>query len=309
MTWDKRKSQPAKGDFWACCPFHQERSPSFHVDDRRGFYHCFGCGVSGDHIPLRHRDRGRDLPEAVSASPAWRACRCRPAMPRASAARRSGGRWATWWNSPPSSSRRSIAGAPARTHAPTPRARALSPETQKTFRIGFAPAERDAQKRHLAAAGIDEAMMIEAGLVIRPDDGRPAYDRFRNRLMIPIHDLRGPGRRLRRPGAHGGSGAEISELAGRAAVFQAHPAVQRPPRPPSRPVPRLDRRRRRLSRRHRRLSGWHPQRGRDPLGTAFTEDQIESLWRLAPEPVICFDGDRAGIAARRTGRSTASCRR
>lgn len=50
VAWDKKKSNPRKRDFWGCCPFHGEKSPSFHVDDAKGFYHCFGCGVSGDHI-------------------------------------------------------------------------------------------------------------------------------------------------------------------------------------------------------------------------------------------------------------------
>lgn len=50
VDWDKRKSRPQRGDWWACCPFHGERNPSFHVEDRKGFYHCFACGVTGNHI-------------------------------------------------------------------------------------------------------------------------------------------------------------------------------------------------------------------------------------------------------------------
>ena len=65
VLWDKRKSQPAKGDMWACCPFHGEKSPSFHADDRRGIYHCFGCGVSGDHFRFLTEKAGMSFPEAV----------------------------------------------------------------------------------------------------------------------------------------------------------------------------------------------------------------------------------------------------
>src|SRR6185437_7055449 len=50
VIWDKRKSQPGRGDYWACCPFHGEKTPSFHADDRKGIYHCFGCGKTGDHF-------------------------------------------------------------------------------------------------------------------------------------------------------------------------------------------------------------------------------------------------------------------
>ena len=65
VTWDKRKSQPQRGDFWACCPFHGEKTPSFHADDRRGRYHCFGCGVSGDHFTFLVEQDGMSFPQAV----------------------------------------------------------------------------------------------------------------------------------------------------------------------------------------------------------------------------------------------------
>ena len=65
VSWDRRKSQPARGDFWACCPFHQEKTPSFHVDDRRGRYKCFGCGASGDHFRFLTETEGLAFPEAV----------------------------------------------------------------------------------------------------------------------------------------------------------------------------------------------------------------------------------------------------
>src|SRR6186713_1860389 len=65
VIWDKRKSQPGKGDMWACCPFHGEKSPSFHADDRKGIYHCFGCGVTGDHFRFLTEKAGMSFPEAV----------------------------------------------------------------------------------------------------------------------------------------------------------------------------------------------------------------------------------------------------
>ncbi len=65
VIWDKRKSQPGRGDMWACCPFHGEKSPSFHADDRKGIYHCFGCGVTGDHFRFLTEKVGMSFPEAV----------------------------------------------------------------------------------------------------------------------------------------------------------------------------------------------------------------------------------------------------
>ena len=65
VQFDRRKSNPAKGDFWACCPFHGEKTPSFHCEDRKGRYHCFGCGASGDHFRFLSELDGQSFPEAA----------------------------------------------------------------------------------------------------------------------------------------------------------------------------------------------------------------------------------------------------
>ena len=65
VTWDKKKTNASRGDYWACCPFHGEKTPSFHADDRRGRYHCFGCGVTGDHFRFLTELDGVLFPEAV----------------------------------------------------------------------------------------------------------------------------------------------------------------------------------------------------------------------------------------------------
>src|SRR5512134_982952 len=66
VQWDRRKSNPGKGDYWACCPFHTEKSPSFHADDRKGRYYCFGCKASGDVFTFLTEKGGLSFPEAVS---------------------------------------------------------------------------------------------------------------------------------------------------------------------------------------------------------------------------------------------------
>ena len=65
VQWDRRKTNAARGDYWACCPFHAEKSPSFHCEDKKGRYHCFGCGVSGDHFRFLTELDGLGFPEAV----------------------------------------------------------------------------------------------------------------------------------------------------------------------------------------------------------------------------------------------------
>src|SRR5262245_29192341 len=65
VTWDRRKSNPGRGDLWACCPFHNEKTPSFHVEDRKGRYHCFGCKASGDIFTFLVEKDGLSFPEAV----------------------------------------------------------------------------------------------------------------------------------------------------------------------------------------------------------------------------------------------------
>jgi DNA primase len=296
VSWDKRKSQPQRGDLWACCPFHQEKSPSFHVDDRKGFYHCFGCGASGDHIRFVMETEGLSFPETVErlAAEAGVPLPARDAETERREVRRKGLAEAVELAALFFEQRfRSGQGREAREYAER---RGLSPETMHAFRIGYAPAERDALTRHLVASGVDEATVVEAGLAGRPDDGRALYDRFRNRLMIPIHDARG----------------RVVAFGGRALAQGQDPKYLNSPETP------LFSKRALLFNAHRAREAAHASgsivvvegyldaiavaqagiRGVvATLGTAFTEEQIRALWRLAPEPVICFDGDKAGIAA------------
>ena len=176
-----------------------------------------------------------------------------------------------------------------------PRPRAA---TQFKFRLGYAPGERFALKEHLGEQGVSVEDMVEAGLLIAGDDIPVPYDRFRDRVMFPITDFRGRmiafgGRAL----AEGRAG-EISQFAGDAALSQGREALQR-----------------RRSARQAVHDGAHADRGRRlcrrdrdgdaraiaatvaPLGTALTEDQLGLLWKMADEPMLCFDGDKAGRRA------------
>ena len=159
-------------------------------------------------------------------------------------------------------------------------------------------AERFALKEHLGEQGIPVEDMVEAGLLIAGDDIPVPYDRFRDRVMFPISDCARPHHRLRRPRARQGRAGEIPELAGDAALPQGRDALQR------RRTPRTGRRT--TARTLIAVEGYVDVIAMvtagfaatvAPLGTALTEDQLGLLWRMADEPILCFDGDKAGRRA------------
>ena len=296
VSWDKRKSQPRRGDFWACCPFHGEKTPSFHADDRRGHYHCFGCGVSGDHFTFLVEQDGLSFPQAVEQL-AGEAGLPMPARDEAEEKREK--------------QRASLAdvmelaakffeiqlqaavGAKARGYL---RDRGVSLETQTRFRIGYAPDSRNALKQYLAEAGIEADQMIEAGMLIAGDDIPVSFDRFRDRVMFPITDLRG----------------RVIAFGGRALSADVPAKYLNSPETPlfSKSHVLFNGREARAAVR----KGGHViavegytdviacvaagfEATVAPMGTALTEDQLRLLWQMADEPILCFDGDAAGLKA------------
>ncbi len=296
VLWDKRKSQPGKGDMWACCPFHAEKSPSFHADDRRGIYHCFGCGASGDHFRFLTEKAGMSFPEAVEKL-AGMAGVPMPARDERTERREAEQRslvdvmeLATKYFE---AALAHNIGARARGYLFE---RGVSPTSQSRFRIGFAPESRNGLKEHLAANGVSAQAMIDTGLVTSRDDDPLTYDRFRNRVMFPITDFRG----------------RVIAFGGRA----MSPDV--PAKYLNSPETQL------FSKRQTLYNGQAARAAaRDgatiivvegyldviaavsagfegaiaPLGTALTEEHVQLLWRMSDNPVLCFDGDKAGLKA------------
>lgn len=296
VSWDRRKSRPAKGDHWACCPFHGEKTPSFHVDDRKGRYHCFGCQASGDHFRFLMELEGLSFPEAVERL-AGEAGLALPA-PDPEAARRQQAKLklndvldlaATYFE-------RHLH-APEGQHALAyAQKRGLDADLQRTFRIGFAPDRRDGVISFLKSHDVPVGDMIETGLVIAPEDaGRSPYDRFRGRLMVAIEDQRG----------------KVVGFGGRV-LGDGEPKYLNSPETD------LFRKREMLFNAQRARQAAH-QNGRlivvegymdaialhragfqevvASLGTAIGEEQIALMWRFTDEPIICFDGDGAGERA------------
>ncbi|WIJ26337.1 DNA primase [Devosia sp. RR2S18] len=296
VLWDKRKSQPGKGDMWACCPFHNEKSPSFHADDRRGIYHCFGCGVSGDHFRFLTEKAGMSFPEAVEKLAAM------AGVPMPARDERAERREAVHRSLTDVMELATKYFEAALAHNIGARARGylfergVSAQSQTRFRIGFAPDSRNGLKEHLAANGVSAQEMIDTGLVATREGDPLPYDRFRNRVMFPITDFRG----------------RVIAFGGRALSADV------PAKYLNSPETEL------FKKRHTLYNGQSArQAARDgktiivvegyldviaavaagfegavaPLGTAMTEEHLQLLWRMSDMPVLCFDGDKAGLKA------------
>ena len=296
VAWDRRKTNPGKGDYWACCPFHGEKTPSFHVEDRKGRYHCFGCKVSGDIFTFLVEKEGMRFPEAVERL----AMEAGLPVPQLSEAdvRREEHRSslydvmeiaAAFYEAELQSAR----GAKARGYLAD---RQLSSAIQKEFRLGYSPDDRSALRSHLAIKNITVEQMAEAGLVISGPEIPVAYDRFRDRLMFPIRDPRG----------------KVIAFGGRALSQDAPAKYLNSPETPlfhkGNVLYNLDKARGPAHEKGAIIAvegyidviAMHRAglpHAVAPLGTALTEDQLGLLWRVAPEPVLCFDGDSAGLKA------------
>ena len=295
VTWDKKKTNTSRGDWWACCPFHGEKTPSFHADDRKGRYHCFGCGVSGDHFRFLTELDGMSFPEAVERV----ADMAGVAMPaRDPQAERREKERATLTDVMELATLyfqeklQSSDGAKARAYL---RDRGITSVTQQTFRLGYAPDSRNALKEYLAAKGIEKAQIEACGLTVFDNVAVP-YDRFRDRIMFPIEDARG------RVIAFGGR-AMSADIP---AKYMNSPDTELFHK--GNVLYNLARARKTLGRDDTVIAveGYMDvigiaQAGFEhavaPLGTALTENQIELLWRMTKEPLLCFDGDQAGMRA------------
>ena len=295
VSWDRRKTNAAKGDYWACCPFHGEKSPSFHCEDRKGRYHCFGCGVSGDHFRFLTELDGLSFPESVERiadmagvpMPARDMAEEKRERERASLTDVMEMATAFFQER-----LQSADGARARAYL---RDRGLTPATQQAFRLGYAPDSRNALKEYLAAKGVEKAQMEACGLTVF-EDVPVSYDRFRDRIMFPIPDSRG------RIIAFGGRAMSPDV----AAKYLNSPETELFHK--GNVLYNFARARKALARGGTVIAveGYMDvialaQAGFDnavaPLGTALTENQMELLWRMAGEPVLCFDGDQAGLKA------------
>lgn len=283
-------------EYQGLCPFHNEKTPSFTVNESKGFYHCFGCGAHGDIIKFEMEANGLPFIDALQKL----AHQAGLQMPQLSAK-----------DKKEEDERKSLYEIMETACAFFERElrmpdgasglkyftekRGLSPETLKKFRLGFAP-NNNALMAHLKAQGIDEKDMKELGLIAIPEDtSRSPHDFFRNRVMIPITNKQG----------------KIIAFGGRV-MEKIEPKYLNSPDTPifnkRRNLYNLDKARE-VAYKEKKLiicEGYMDVIALDrygfgyavaPLGTALTEEQIAEAWRVCPEPILCLDGDSPGVKA------------
>ena len=281
---------------WGCCPFHAEKSPSFKVENERKLYKCFGCGKGGDAFRWLVETEGLSFPESVEKLAAEAGVELPKWSPEDEAREQK---------------KKSLydvvelaakfyeaqlfepAGREARDYL---KGRGLDGAAAKQFRLGYAPSGNNALIHHLTAQNVTQDDIIAAGLARPADDGRPMRDFFYNRVMFPIGDGRS---RIVAFGARAleadakpkyintgetslfSKGTQLYNFAAaRAAAIKAGTIIVAEG---YMDVIALVR------------AGF--AHAVAPLGTALTEDQLHILWRTAPEPILAFDGDAAGLKA------------
>jgi DNA primase len=293
----KRVKLKKAGREWkGLSPFQQEKTPSFYVNDQKGFYHDFSSGKHGDIITFVMETDGLPFAEAVERLASMAGLPLPAVTP--DAARHEQRRRtlhdvmdlaATYF----AETLASRVGAKARGYLAD---RAISPATQVQFRLGYASPDRFALKEHLGKLGVSVDDMVETGLLVAGNDIPVPYDRFRDRVMFPITDLRGrviafggralekdvPAKYLNSPETplfHKGDNLYNHQTARKATHDGASLIV---------------------------VEGYVDVIAMvtagfagavAPLGTALTENQLQLLWKMADEPILCFDGDRAGQKA------------
>ncbi|MBN8911921.1 MAG: DNA primase, partial [Rhizobiales bacterium] len=288
----KRKGR----EFAGLSPFKVEKTPSFFVNDQKGFYHCFASGEHGDIFKFVMATEGLSFPEAVERLAQEAGVALPKPDARDDAREDQRVRLLALMEESAKFFETSLTGAHGGDARRYIEKRGLKRETLATFRIGYAPNSRSALKDHLAKAGYTLEEMTLSGMLIAGDDIPVAYDRFRHRVMFPIGDAKG----------------RIVAFGGRALDPEQNAKYLNSPETPLFHKGHL------LFNAHRaRLAAHDKDRviavegymdaislaeagfaeTVAPLGTALTEDQLQLLWRMSAEPILCFDGDSAGKRA------------
>ncbi|MGE5505021.1 MAG: DNA primase [Actinomycetota bacterium] len=277
------------------CPFHNEKTPSFTVNEDKGFYHCFGCGAHGDAIGFEMRAGHLSFTEAVEKLAGEVGLDVPKATPeeRVREAKRAGLHDVT--EAACAFFESQLRGPAGKEGLAYLRGRGLSEATIARFRLGWAPDSRTALKTALMSDKCPETLLIEAGLLKKPEDGGASFDYFRGRVIFPIADRRGRviafGARTLGDGQPKYLNSPETPLFHKGETLYGLAHARETAREKSMVL---------AVEGYMDVIALH-QAGFTfavaPLGTALTEAQIQELWRLAPEPVLCFDGDNAGQRA------------
>ena len=296
VQWDLRKSNQARGDMWAPCPFHQEKTASFHVDDNKGFYYCFGCQAKGDAIGFIKETENVNFIEAVEILASEVGLQMPEFDPKSKEKADRNKILLEIMEQSVNFFRLTLNSNQGKHALEYLKKRGLSSDAIERFEIGFAPADQTTLTQKLIDKGYDLDAIIETGMSVKSDESNRLYDRFRARIMFPIRDSRGRciafGGRSLDPAARAkylnspetplfDKGSNLYNLvSARSAVGRGEPLIV--------------------------AEGYMDVIALDsgnfngaiaPLGTAITEKQLQLMWRISPEPIIALDGDKAGLRA------------
>lgn len=274
-------------DYWGCCPFHSEKSASFHVREEKGYYHCFGCGAHGNVFDFVQQNQGMTFPEAVEyLAPIAGVTLEREEVNPEAQKRRDDGLAAL--------ERATVYFQRCLTDDKLDyfKKRGLTDQTIKEFRLGYAPDDWHELRDYLMSEGFSVQTLRDTGLCIESDKGKGDYDRFRGRVMFPIMNMR----------------AEVIAFGGRT-LDGGEPKYLNSPETKffnkSRTLYALNKHREAIHKTGKALlvEGYMDavalaqagvELGVAPLGTSVTEEQIRLLWRYNDAPIVCLDGDQAG---------------
>jgi DNA primase len=283
-------------EFKGCCPFHNEKTPSFYVNDQKGFFHCFGCGAHGDIIGFVMRHDRLGFVEAIE-NLAQLASLEVPRISREEAEKASKQKTLhQLCEAACAFFEQQLRGKQGRTAFDYLKGRGLADEAMARFRLGYAPAEGGALVTHLKQLGYELPQMMEVGLVRKSEQRGDHYSFFRDRVMFPVTDRRG----------------RVVAFGGRIMSGDGPKYINSPDHPlfhKGKLLYSLPRAAEAASRKQPVIvvegymdvislveAGFAGAVA--PLGTALTEDQMEELWKLgAADPILCFDGDNAGQRA------------
>lgn len=281
VTGIKRKGR----ELWACCPFHNEKSASFHVKEDSGYYHCFGCGAHGNIFDFTMEMRGGTFPDTVEyladlAGITLKEVKYDPVKQQ----RRKSGQEALELTTRFFEKNISEEALEYITK------RSLTEETIKTFRLGWAP--KGKLQNYLKQQGFNDESLNEAGIIMKSEQGSGTYERFKERLMFPIEDLQD----------------KVIGFGGRI-LDKGEPKYLNSSETPffnkSHTLYNLNRAREDIRKQKQALivEGYMDVIGLwqhgvktavAPMGTAITPSQVQLLWRFCDTPTVCLDGDLAG---------------
>ena len=303
LTWDGKRSRPARGDYWACCPFHDEKTPSFHVSAKTGYFYCFGCHEKGGAIDFLMKMDRLSFPEAVARLAEQAGLALPVADPQMAHKQEQRETLTDVTEKAVSLFREALAGAAGAKARAYLNQRGLSQEVIDRFEIGLALGSRNGLTHSLCGDGVDMQKLVDVDLAVASDNGGGFYDRFQNRLMFPIRNAKG------RCVAFGGrdltGAARAKYLNSRETVLfskrgvlyniaGARQAMNESARGGATPAQLIV------------VEGYMDvialaqfgfQAAVAPLGTAMGEDQFQLLWQLHGAPVLALDGDVAGMRA------------